>query len=191
MAKPARAAAPAPQDAPATPTPSPVDTAMQEVEPEPGEDVGDGTGPGEDDEETSLAPKDFPLPEKGVRWPEAGVQVYYVTFKAKWTSTPSKGDRTCVIWHLSPGEEKAAGKKSATDARVFLTEASKAMIRVIDGKVADHLNPTEANVSQFWTDIGPKCRAQMESLYVKLHHMGIAEMAEFFTDCVAARTVAV
>jgi hypothetical protein len=46
-----------------------------------------------------------------------------------------------------------------------------------------------SSVTEFWNGIGGKCRAHVKNTYLKMHTMEIGEYADFFSRCVAVRTV--
>jgi|HubBroStandDraft_5_1064220.scaffolds.fasta_scaffold10497_3 hypothetical protein len=126
-------------------------------------------------------PDNFPMPE--------GWVVFFVRFRAAWTNTPKKGDRVCVLWNLSEPDEKLAARQARGDGLRLIEEMSKRMIRSIDGLKADWGGaPGPANVNQFWSEIGGKCRYMLKSLYLKNHTLSTEESLDFFEHCVTSRS---
>ena len=118
-----------------------------------------------------------------------GRRVWYLKFKAAWTVTPDKGDRVCVLWPISDAEENIAAERSGDKRYKLLKETSKMMIRVIDGHKARHTRDgSTGDVTLFWEDIGPKCRQQIMSLYMRSHSLDNAEMMDFLANCMHAGT---
>jgi hypothetical protein len=118
-----------------------------------------------------------------------GRQLMFVRFRAAWTDNPSKGDRHCIMWNLTEGDEKLALKRTRGDSYRTIDELTKQSIRAIDGVRADWISPTAVgSVSAFWTEIGGKCRQQLKNFYVKTHTLSTEETVDFFTNCIDVRT---
>lgn len=118
-----------------------------------------------------------------------GWVVFFVRFRAAWTNTPGKGDRSVILWNLSEADEKLAARAARGDALRLVDEMSKRMIRAIDGERADWTGkPGPSNVGAFWSEIGGKCRYQLKSLYLKNHTLSPEENLDFFEHCVASRS---
>jgi hypothetical protein len=124
-------------------------------------------------------------------YPKGGRQVTYVLFKAAWTDVPEKGDRHCVLWNLNEADEKLALKRTRGEALRTIDELAKQMVRCIDGHKSDWTGGFgPGNVDLFWNDIGAKCRQQLKNLYAKTHMFNTEDSIDFFTNCIAVRTVA-
>jgi hypothetical protein len=137
---------------------------------------------------SSDAPPDWAKIPEGFVMP-AGWVVFFVRFRAAWTNTPKKGDRTCILWNLSEADEKLAARKARGDGLRLIEEMSKRMIRSVDGLKADWGgSPGPANVDQFWSEIGGKCRYMLKSTYLKNHTLSAEESLDFFEHCVTSRS---
>lgn len=153
-----------------------------------------------DDEEGGVVPAEEGVPEWALvpanfSFPP-GWLVWFIRFPASMTNRPKGPERQCILWNLSEADEKRASKLARGDGIRVIDEMAKAMIRSIDGKKVswkpvDPRAPADetGNVSQFWTEIGGKCRHQLKSLYLKTHAMDGAENARFFESCITPRTV--
>lgn len=117
-----------------------------------------------------------------------GRTVFYMRFRAKWTSTPHKGDRHCIMWTLSDNEENTVIERSKGHTQRFIKEAAKMMIRSVDGVKSNWTGTGEGDVRVFWEEIGPKCRQQLQSLYMRTHTLAGADMMDFLGNCVSAST---
>ena len=152
-----------------------------------------------DDEFSPLPEWALPLPPEVVL-PKAR-QIYVMRFRAKLTDTPKLGDRYCILWGLSEADEKLALKRTRGDSSMTMNEMSKQMIRVLgfirtsaDGKEraegeAPEWTSGASNLNSFWNAIGGKYRPQVKNAYMKMHTMEPGEIVDFFTNCVAVRTV--
>ena len=141
------------------------------------------------DQATSDAPPDWAkIPEQNFKMPEGWV-VFFIRFRASWTNTPKRGDRTCILWNLSEADEKLAAKAARGDGLRLIEEMAKRMVRAIDGERADWSGaPGPANVNQFWSEIGGKCRYMLKSMYLKNHTMSPEDSLDFFEHCVTSRS---
>jgi hypothetical protein len=141
------------------------------------------------------APTDSALPEwvkvpTGIKFPGGGRQVTYVQLRASWTDCPEKGERQCIMWNLTEADEKMALKRTRGEALRTLDELTKQMIRVVDGSKANWTGTGPGSVDVFWNDIGAKCRQQLKNIYAKAHMFSAEDSIDFFTNCIAVRTVA-
>jgi hypothetical protein len=125
-----------------------------------------------------------------------GRQVTFLRFRSSWTDVSSKGDRQCIVWNLSEADEKLALRRTRGDALRSIDELTKQAIRAVDGhkanwtgvaKIGETLG--QGDVSKFWNEIGAKCRQQLKNVYIKAHTLDVGEAADFFTSCIAVRTV--
>lgn len=129
-------------------------------------------------------PADLPFPPHGVTWAA-------MRFLAEWTDRPHLGDRQCIVWNLSYGDEKFARRRSKGEAESTLDEMAKQMVRAIDGKRVDWANPSSPNNPDlFWDQIGKKCRLILVNHYTKVHVLDRDEQMHFFGHCLAVRTAA-
>jgi hypothetical protein len=154
-----------------------------------------------DDESSPLPDWALPLPAE-VKLPK-GRQVYVMRFRAKLTETPKQGDRYCIMWSLTEADEKLAYRRTRGESTMAMNELSKQMIRVLgfvrtdasgkesaEGAMVDWTNsPGLGNIARFWDAIGARCRSQVKNAYAKLHTMEVGDVVDFFTKCVAVRTV--
>lgn len=102
-------------------------------------------------------------------------------FEAGWTKDPSLGDRHCVCWPLSDGDEKLAQQRAMGDSNRYINELAKQMVRWIDGEVADFAGGTgRNNIDRFWDEIGPKCRTLMTQMWTQLNALTMQERVTFF-----------
>ena len=119
-----------------------------------------------------------------------GWQVWFIQFRAEMTNVRRNGDRQAILWALSETDEKRAARRANGIAVRLVDECAKAMIRVIDGRVANWMKKTGPDsVELFWDEIGGKCRHQLKNIYLQSHTMDAKENARFFDECVAVRTV--
>jgi hypothetical protein len=114
-----------------------------------------------------------------------GRQVFFVRLRAGWTDRPDKGDRQCILWSLTEADEKIALRRTRGDVLRASDELAKQMVRAIDGQV---VNWTSVSPVTFWDEIGGRCRQLLKSHYAKTHVLGAEETADFFANCIAART---
>jgi hypothetical protein len=154
-----------------------------------------------DDEHSPLPDWALPIPE-GVKLP-VGRQIYAMRFYAKLTETPKQGDRYCLMWSLTEADEKLAYRRTRGESTMAMNELSKQMVRVLgfvrpgvngkeyaEGAMVDWTNsPGLGNIARFWDAIGARCRTQIKNAYAKLHTMEVGDVVDFFTKCVAVRTV--
>lgn len=159
--------------------------------------------PIEDPEEAPAAPPPVPtkLPETGgddvpewalvpqhLKVPRAK-QVVFLKFPAALTDAPLKGDRQCIVWTLSDGEEKLAADRCEGKSNRAPAEYSKQMIRAVDGVIVDWSKTKgPGSLDEFWREIGPKGRNILMRVYTQLHLASDDELRDFFEQCVAVRT---
>lgn len=118
-----------------------------------------------------------------------GKQVVFLRFPAELTDAPEKGERQCIVWTLSDGEEKIAADRCEGKANRAPSEYSKQMIRAIDGAVVDWSKPRgPGSIDEFWREVGPKVRNILMRVYTQLHLASDDEVTNFFEQCVAVRT---
>ena len=122
--------------------------------------------------------------------PPKGRQIVAMRFRASWTDTPRKGDRQCIVWSLSEGDEKNAVKRTRGESALAMNELSKQMIRVVDGHVVDWSgSEPDADINTFWNEIGARCRQLIKNTYGKMHTLEPSEIVDFFYNCQAVRSV--
>jgi hypothetical protein len=143
--------------------------------------------------------KPMRIPKAGA-WPEwcppmpgnlkipRGRFAFPMRFREQWTDATWKGDRTCVVWSLSPGDEKLAYARARGDSARGASELAKQMIRVVDGLPATDVHGQPGCVDDFWAEIGGKCRQMLIRWYVQTHVLSDREQDDFFENCVAAVT---
>lgn len=117
-----------------------------------------------------------------------GVQVYFVRIRKGLTRTPGKGDRTCILWDLTPADENAAYKRAGGDSQRAVGELAKQMLRSIDGMKCDWTQGPLSNVETFWREIGAKGRRLIIGLYHRAHNASGEETVDFLLRCVAVRS---
>lgn len=127
-------------------------------------------------------PADMEFPQRGITWTA-------MRFRAEWTDRPELGDRQCVVWNLSYGDEKFARRRAKGDADTVMDEQAKQMIRAIDGRRVDWTKPGGiSNPDAFWEQIGKKCRLILVNHFMKVHVLDRREQVDFFTNCLVLRT---
>jgi hypothetical protein len=118
-----------------------------------------------------------------------GRQVVFLRFPSAMTDSPLKGERQCICWSLSDGEEKMANDRTGGSSARAPAEFTKQMIRAVDGIVVDWGKPKgPGSVDEFYREIGPKCRNLLMRVYTQLHLASEDETRDFFESCVAVRT---
>ena len=105
------------------------------------------------------------------------------------TDVPGKGERQCVCWPMSSGDETIAMGRAMGDPNRASDEFAKQMIRVIDGKPVDVEGSGQGeNLEIFWNEIGKRCRAWVVRIYSQLHYASPAETEDFLEHCIAVRS---
>lgn len=136
---------------------------------------------GDDVPEWALVPKDLRVPK--------GRQVFFVRLRASMTDAPEKGERQCIIWSLSDGDEKLATDRCEGKAGRASSEYTKQMVRAVDGVVVSWMKPRgPGSIDEFWREIGTKGRNLLMRMYTKLHLADDDEVRDFFENCIAVRT---
>ncbi len=133
---------------------------------------------------------DWALVPSSLKVPSGRV-LHALRLRAEWTDTPAKGERQCLLWVMSVGDQRIALQRANGDANRVSDEICKQVIRVIDGVPVDRtgaLGP--GNIEQWWEEIGAKCRTLIERYVLKLSHLSQEEAADFFENCVAVRPTA-
>jgi len=123
-----------------------------------------------------------------------GVIVGFLRFRPEWTSASHKGERQCLLWPLTDQDEQVAYARLRTVDANAVSVLAQHQIRAIDGRkaswnAAEVNNP--GNVYNFWREIGPKCRQLVIRWYHQNHALDVEELADFFGNCVALRTMGV
>jgi hypothetical protein len=138
------------------------------------------TGEDLDDWASAALPHDLKIP--------MGRTVVIMRFRAEWTDTVHKGDRTCVLWNLSVGDGKLANLRGADNGFNTMIERAKQMVRAVDGNVVVWDRACPGNIKTWWEEIGEKCRNLIVAHYTKSHSLSMPEKLDFFAHCVVART---
>lgn len=121
--------------------------------------------------------------------PPRGRQVIFVRIPALLTDSPVRGERQCIVWSLSDGDERLAADRCKGEASRASAEYTKQMLRAVDGSVVDwSKSKGPGSVDEFWREIGPKGRNLLVRLYSQLHMASDAELADFFENCIAVRS---
>jgi hypothetical protein len=123
----------------------------------------------------------------GLEFPP-GRRIQALRFKAEWTDVPRKGERQCILWPLSEADEKLAYQRTRGESAMSLNELAKQMVRVVDGQLVTWGDGTPSDLTQWWTEIGARCRTLIKNSYAKMHTLEAGDLAAFFTDCQAVRT---
>jgi hypothetical protein len=123
----------------------------------------------------------------GVKPPAEGTQIGFLRIPAKWTLTPTKGDRLAVCWPLGETDEKLAYARARGDMVRSVSELSKQMIRACDGHKA-RWDGKPGDVATFWNEIGAKGRQMIRNYYVKTHSVSDEESLDFFSNHFAVVT---
>jgi hypothetical protein len=144
-----------------------------------------------DPEAAADAPPEWATVPAGVKLPGEGSQIAFLRVPAKWTKTPAKGDRTCILWPIGETEEKLAYQRARGDMVRSVSELSKACLRAVDGAKADWGGDLRkpGSVAAFWSDIGPKGRAMIRNYYIKTHTVSDEEALDFFSNHFVSVTV--
>jgi len=181
--------------------------ARGEAAPEPGivdldgEEESDGEAGDEHADMNAPLPPWAVLPD-GFEMPRGWV-VWAILIRGELTNSPKGGDRWCLLWNLTEGDQKRAAKRARGDVGRVIDEMAKGTIRLV-GTVADEDRGIEGtgfrsdwggklsepgSVDAFWNAIGAKYQHAIKSLYLKNHTFSAAEQADFFEHCVLPRSV--
>lgn len=129
-----------------------------------------------------MMPTDLRIPK--------GAQVVFIRIPAEMTATPLKGERQCLVWAITDGEEKLANDRCEGKSNRAPAEYTKQMIRAIDGVRVDWSKTRgPGSIEEFWREIGPKSRNLLMRIYTQVHLASDEEARSFFENCVAVRTV--
>jgi len=130
---------------------------------------------------------DWAVMPPGVNMPSDGTQIGFLRIPAKWTLTPTKGDRLAVVWPLSETDEKLAYARARGDMVRSVSELSKQSIRACDGRKA-RWDGKPGDVPTFWNEIGAKGRQMIRNYYIKTHSVSDEESLDFFSNHFAVVT---
>jgi len=133
--------------------------------------------------EWATLPPDLKIP--------SGRVVAFLRFRAEWTDTPNKGERHCIVWNLTDGEERVSLKRAAgAEAMLVATELAKQTVRSVDGVRTNWGAPKgPGSIDQFWSEIGSRCRNMVIRWYSQNHMLNEVEQRDFFENCVVVRTM--
>lgn len=119
-----------------------------------------------------------------------GARVVFVRLRAAITRTPQKGDRTMVLWDLTPIDEDFAHDRTDGKSHRAQRELAKQMIRAFDGVKTEWALGKMSPVNKFWTEIGAKGRLFVMTIFDRLHNPTTTEVSDFFLKCAAFRSAA-
>lgn len=144
-----------------------------------------------DPDAAAEAPPEWAVVPEGLKLPEEGSQIAFIRIPARWTRSPSKGDRVCICWPIGETEERLAYARSRGDMVRSMTELAKATIRAVDGHRADWSGnmAKPGSITTFWSDIGPKGRSMIRNYYVRTHTVTDEEALDFFSKHFVSVTV--
>ena len=132
--------------------------------------------------------KPFP---PGFRIPK-GKRLLCMRFRKEWTDRPDLGERQCVCWQITVGEERICDKRADSLGSGAINERAKISIRLIDAGENEPtlvaVNPDksdpQADADIFWEQIGLKCRAIIADNFLRTHSLSQEERADFFEHCI-------
>lgn len=123
-----------------------------------------------------------------------GKSLVFMRFRGDWTETPHLGDRYCVCWGITVGEEYMADKRADERGTRAIPERAKLGIRFIATAESSTLIPVdasksvaEADVDLFWEQIGLKCRTLITNTFIQTHSLSEAQRRDFFENCIEVR----
>jgi hypothetical protein len=119
-------------------------------------------------------PKDLVFPR--------GIDAWFIEIPAHLTHARHKGNRVCILWELTEGDEKLAYGRSMQDPSRAVGELAKQMIRAFDGHKTDWSGTGLGNVDQFWREIGPKGRNLLTMLHARINVMQAEDLKDFFEN---------
>jgi hypothetical protein len=117
-----------------------------------------------------------------------GRRIVALNFLAKWTDTPKKGDRQCILWPLSENDERLAYQRTRGESAMAMNELAKQMVRAIDGHIITWGDGQPSDITVWWTEIGAQCRMLVKNAYTKMHTLEAKDLVTFFTECQAVRS---
>jgi hypothetical protein len=127
-----------------------------------------------------------------------GRQLVFVRFPAEWTDTPEKGVeiggedglwRLAIITALSLADKRIALERSMQKPERVGDDLCRQMLRCVDGLAADWSGArTPGSVEIWYNEIGEKCRAELQRIYMNLHQLDAEERTRFFTNCIEVRS---
>lgn len=123
-----------------------------------------------------------------------GKRPIFLRFRAEWTDAPHLGERQCVCWGITVGEEHIADKRADDTGSRAIPERAKLSIRLIAAGADTALLPVDqtklnrdADPDLFWEQIGLKCRTLLTNLFIQTHSLSPEERRDFFENCVEVR----
>ena len=124
-----------------------------------------------------------------------GKSLVFMRFRAEWTETPHLGERQCVCWGITVGEEYIADKRADERGTRAIPERAKLGIRLVATGDAATLLPVdasksvaEADVDIFWEQIGLKCRTLLTNSFIQTHSLSEDQRRDFFENCIEVRS---
>lgn len=131
-------------------------------------------------------PPNFKIPK--------GKRPVFIRFRAGWTEIPDMGERQCVCWGITVGEEHIADKRAEDSGTRAVHERAKLSVRLISHGGNDTLVPVDhskserdADVDIFWEQIGLKCRTLITQVFLQTHSLSAEERRDFFENCIEVR----
>jgi hypothetical protein len=123
-----------------------------------------------------------------------GKSPVFMRFRGEWTETPHLGERQCVCWGITVGEEYIADKRADERGTRAIPERAKLGIRFIAAGEDKTLLPVdaiksvpEADVDIFWEQIGLKCRTLLINTFIQTHSLSEEQRRDFFENCIEVR----
>jgi hypothetical protein len=138
-------------------------------------------------------PLEKPLPDwvvipPDLKFPGKGKKVAFIRIRAEHTDTPVLGDRHCIIWGLTLGDEKLALASMRGEDSRHLMEMTMRSIRAIDGiKAVWDGKPGPHNVAEWYNAVGFKGRGILQNWWVQNHSLDPVERLDFFAKCIVVR----
>lgn len=118
----------------------------------------------------------------------------FMRFRAHLTETPDMGERQCVLWNISVGEELIADKRADDSGTRAIHERAKLSIRLISHAGMETLVPVDpgkgdrdADVDVFWEQIGLKCRGLIIQAFLQTHSLSEEDRRDFLENCIEVR----
>jgi hypothetical protein len=123
-----------------------------------------------------------------------GKRPIFMRFRGSWTETPHLGDRYCVCWGITVGEEYTADKRADERGARSIPERAKLSLRLIASDkdammmAVDHTKAVpEADPDIFWEQIGLKCRTLLVNVFIQTHSLNVDERRDFYENCIEVR----